>query len=59
MDKKLFSELTESMSEMDEIVRQRRAPSRQLQVDAPARRHIPAAEVLESLRKRLEEARKR
>jgi putative transcriptional regulator len=36
MNKKLFSELVESMTQMDEIVRGKRAPSRKFQVDAIA-----------------------
>ena len=34
MNKKLFSELVESMTQMDEIVRGKRAPSRKFEVDA-------------------------
>ena len=36
MNKKLFKELVESMTQMDEIVRGERAPSREFQVDAVA-----------------------
>ena len=36
MNKKLFSELVESMTQMNEIVRGKRAPSRKFQVDATA-----------------------
>jgi len=34
MNKKLFSELVESMTQMNEIVRGKRAPSRKFEVDA-------------------------
>lgn len=34
MDKKLFGELVESMKQMNEIVRRKRAPSRRFLVDA-------------------------
>ena len=34
MDKKLFSELVESMKQMNEIVRGKRAPSREFVVDS-------------------------
>ena len=34
MDKKLFADLVESMTEMNEIVRGERAPSREFRVDA-------------------------
>ena len=36
MNKKLFSELIESMTQMNEIVRGKRAPSRKFDVDAIA-----------------------
>jgi len=36
MNKKLFSELVESMNQMNEIVRGQRAPARKFQVDAIA-----------------------
>ena len=36
MDKKLFCELVESMKQMNEIVRAKRAPSREFYVDAIA-----------------------
>ena len=36
MNKKLFRELVESMTQMNEIVRGKRAPSRKFQVDAIA-----------------------
>ena len=43
MDKKLFAELVESMTEMDEIVRGERAPSREFHVDATDVKRIRAA----------------
>ena len=36
MNKKLFSDLVESMTQMNEIARGQRAPSRQFNVDAPS-----------------------
>ena len=42
MDKKLFKRLVESMSQMDEIVRGVRAPSREFYVDAAMVKEIRA-----------------
>jgi len=42
MNKKLFSELVASMTEMDEIVRGKRAPSRKFKVDALAIKELRA-----------------
>lgn len=43
MDKKLFSQLVESMTQMNEIVRGERAPSREFVVDALGVREIRKA----------------
>ena len=42
MDKKLFKRLVESMEQMDEIVREERAPSREFYVDAAKVKEIRA-----------------
>ena len=42
MNKKLFSELVESMTQMNEVVRGRRAPSRKFEVDAVAIKELRA-----------------
>ena len=42
MNKKLFRELVESMTQMNEIVRGKRAPSRKFQVDAIAIKELRA-----------------
>ena len=36
MKKKLFADLVESMTQMDEIVRGERAPSREFNIEPPA-----------------------
>jgi len=42
MDKKLFGELVESMTQMNEIIRGERAPSREFHVTAHAVKKIQA-----------------